>query len=165
MSVSREWYLLQTKARREAVARENLERQGYLTWLPRLRVRRPRSERIEPLFPGYLFVQLSPDVDNFGPIRSTVGVLRLIRFGAAYARVPDAWIDELKAHASAEDVCEVMQKALVPGDSVEIIEGALAGYEAVVAELRGRDRVALLLKVAGRHVALVARSDAVQRLT
>ena len=130
MTVSREWYLLQTKGRREAVVRENLERQGYVTWLPRPRVRRPRSERTEPLFPGYLFVRLSPEVDNFGPIRSTIGVLRL-----------------------------------VPGDSVEIIEGALAGYEAVVPRLRGRDRVALLLKVAGRHVALVARSDAVQRIT
>ena len=114
MTVSREWYLLQTKARREAVARENLERQGYVTWLPRLRVRRPRSERIESLFPGYRFVRLSPEVDNFGPIRSTIGVPRLVRFGAAYARVPDAWVDELKSHASADDVCEVRQKALAP---------------------------------------------------
>ena len=133
--------------------------------MPRLRVRGPRSERIESLFPGYLFVRLSPEVDNFGPIRSTVRALRPIRFGAAYARVPDAWVDELKLHASADDVCEVRQKALVPSDSVEIIESALAGYEAVVAEPRGRDRVTLLLKVAGRHVALVARSDAVQHVT
>jgi transcription antitermination factor NusG len=58
-----------------------------------------------------------------------------------------------------------MQKSLVPGDNVEILDGALAGYEAVVTELRGRDRVALMLRIAGRHVALVAPSAAVQRVT
>ena len=156
MTVSPEWYLLQTKARQESLARDNLERQRYRSWLPRLRVRRPRSERIEPLFPGYLFVQLSPDVDDFGPIRSTVGVLRLVKFSAAYARVPNAWVNDLRSRANADDVCDMPHKPIAPGDNVEIVDGALAGYEAVVAELRGRDRVALLLKVAGRHVALVA---------
>ena len=165
MTTSPEWYLVQTKARRESLARENLERQHYRIWLPRLRVRRPRSERVEPLFPGYLFIRLSPDVDDFGPIRSTLGVLRLVKFGAAYARVPDAWVDELRSHATTDDVCKVMQRPLVPGDKVEIVDGALAGYEAMVTELRGRDRVALMLKVAGKHVALVAPSDAVQRVT
>lgn len=165
MKRSPEWYLVQTKARRESLARENLDRQSYQTWLPRFRVRRPRSERIEPLFPGYLFVRLSPDVDDFGPIRSTLGVLRLIKFGATYARVPETWVDELRSRADADDVCEVLQKSLALGDNVEILDGALAGYEAVVTELRGRDRVALMLKVAGKHVALVAPSDAVQRVT
>ncbi len=165
MTGSPEWYLVQTKARRESLAHENLSRQNYVSWLPRLRVRRPRSDRIEPMFPGYLFIRLRPDSDDFGPIRSTLGVLRLVKFGASYARVPDAWVDELRSRASADDVCEMMLKPFVSGDRVEIVEGALAGYEAVVTALRGRDRVALMLQVAGNHVALVAPSDAVQRVT
>ena len=34
------WYLIYTKPRRERAALENLERQGYQAYLPRVRVRR-----------------------------------------------------------------------------------------------------------------------------
>ena len=164
MTASPEWYLVQTKARQESLARKNLERQGYVAWLPRLRVRRPRSVRVESMFPGYMFIRLSPDVDGFGPIRSTIGVLRLVKFGAAYARLPDSWVDEIRSRANTEGVCEMVEKPPAPGDRVEIVDGALAGYEAIMIEFRGRDRVALLLKVAGGHVSLVAPSSSVHRV-
>ena len=99
MTVSREWYLAQTKVRQESVARQNLERQRYIVWLPQVYVSKARRECIEALFPGYLFIRLSPDTDDFGPIRSTVGVLRLVKFGTTFARVSDSWVDEIRAGA------------------------------------------------------------------
>ena len=164
MTSTPEWYVLQTKARRETTALANLERQGYRSWLPKQRVTTCRRTRIVPLFPGYLFVRLSPDVDNFAPIRSTFGVLRLVRFGDAYARVPDEMVDELCAHADEHGVCEAVERSLEPGDRVEIIEGAMAGYAAMVARFQGRDRVALLLDVSGRHVALLTSRESIQRV-
>ena len=150
------WYLAQTKARQERAAEDNLVRQGYATWLPWLRIRRRRGTRIEPMFPGYVFIQLCPERDDFGPIRSTISILKLVQFGHNYARVPDALVAALKAREDAGGVCDAVAPVLTPGTRVEIISGALAGYEAVVSGLRGRERVALLLDIADRHLAIVA---------
>lgn len=164
MSTAPEWHLVQTKARQEALAREHLERQGYRTWLPRLRLRTRRGPRVEPMFPGYLCVRLCPDVDDFGPVRSTVGVLRLVRFGGVFARIPDDMVAEIDARAAADGVCEPPERPLEPGDRVEIVDGALAGYAAVVASVRRSDRIALLLDIAGRHVSVVASRNALEAL-
>lgn len=164
MTVSREWYLAQTKVRQESVARQNLERQRYIVWLPQVYVWKARSECIEALFPGYLFIRLSPDTDDFGPIRSTVGVLRLVKFGTTFARVPDSWVGQIRAEADRNGVCKKVGEAFTPGDHVEIVGGVLTGYRALVTEYRGKARVALLLKVAGRHVSLVAPKVSIARV-
>ena len=87
------WYLIYSKPQQERVARENLERQGYRSYLPLIRNRRRRRGKymsiVEPMFPRYLFVHLSDETDNWGPIRSTIGVANLVRFGMLAARVPD----------------------------------------------------------------------------
>ena len=54
MSSKRSWYLIFTKPRQESLARENLERQGFVTYLPRAQRSRRRNGRyiksIEPFF-------------------------------------------------------------------------------------------------------------------
>ncbi len=90
----RAWYLVYSKPQQERVALENLERQGFTAYLPLVRARRRRQTRvvhvIEPMFPRYLFVNLSDLTDDWGPIRSTIGVSNLVRFGNEAARAPAA---------------------------------------------------------------------------
>lgn len=152
------WYLVQTKPRQEQTARTNLARQGYETFLPLLRrqARRPgrAAARLEPLFPRYLFVHLEPEKDDFAPIRSTLGVTQLVRFGAAYAHVPDALIAELRARGGPAGIAELPAPEFRSGDRVRIVEGPLAGYEGIFGAARGRDRVTLLLEIASRQVAI-----------
>ena len=82
------WYLIHTKPRQEHIALTNLERQGYTCYLPLLRVekiRRRKAEVVsEPMFARYLFVRLSTsdNAPSWAPIRSTLGVSQLVRFGA-----------------------------------------------------------------------------------
>lgn len=159
-----EWYLLQTKARQEQVAAQNLERQNYCVCLPQLRLHRRGKVRIEPMFPGYVFVRLNSTVDNFAPIRSTFGVLRLVRFADVYARVPDQFVDNLRRQTDSDGVCDFDARSLRPGDRVEITDGAFAGYRAVVAQVHKRDRIALLFEVAGKHIAIVTPGHVVQNL-
>ena len=101
-AVLRHWFLIYSKPQQERVAVQNLERQGYETYLPMLRRSRRRQgkkfETVEPLFPRYLFVNLSEELDDWGPIRSTRGVSRMIRFGNEAARVPDEFVDEGVEH-------------------------------------------------------------------
>ena len=145
------WYLVYSKPQQERVALENLERQGYPSYLPLIRNRKRRSGRyvslIEPMFPRYLFVHLSDETDNWSPIRSTIGVANLVRFGMRAAQVPDFLIETMRER-EVDGVQALACPELKPGDHVRIVDGVLAGYEAIFQAKTGKERVVLLLQLA-----------------
>jgi len=153
------WYLVYCKPRGEATAKRNLERQGYETYLPLARQLRKREGRraavIGPMFPRYLFIHLSTETDNWGPIRSTLGVVSVVRFGHAPAMVPDPLIDALKGREDEGGVQVLPSDNYARGTRVRITEGSLAGYEAVFVARTGRERVQILLEVLGRKTRAV----------
>jgi len=152
------WYLIYSKPQQERLAYENLERQGYHSYLPLIRNRRRRQGRyvaiVEPMFPRYLFVNLSDETDNWGPIRSTIGVANLVRFGMRAARVPDNLITMMQSRDS-EGIQTMQPPELKPGDPVRIVEGVMAGYEAIFQARTGKERVLLLLKFAQDRTARI----------
>jgi transcriptional antiterminator RfaH len=152
------WYLLYSKPQRERLALENLERQGYPSYLPLIKNRKRRKGRyvsvIEPMFPRYLFVHLSDTTDNWGPIRSTIGVANLVRFGMQAARVPDSLIEIMNAREE-DGVQTLAPPDFRPGDQVRIVEGVMAGYEALFQARTGNERVVLLLQLAQDRTARV----------
>ena len=126
------WYVVATKTREEETARVNLERQGYIVFLPKLSLKKRRKGHwrvvTESLFPGYLFVALKLGEDDPAPIRSTVGCIGLVRFAHAYTPVPGELIESLQAAAlEADDV----KAPFEPGDKVHFVSGPFAGIEAV----------------------------------
>ena len=151
---ARSWYLVYCKPRQEAVARENLARQGYETYLPRLHEARRRQGKrvtlVAPMFPRYLFIHLNSQSDNWAPIRSTLGVVSVVRFGRDAARVPDDLVAALKSREDEQGVQILPTEDYRPGSRVRIIQGSFAGYEGVFQAATGRDRVTVLLDVLGR---------------
>lgn len=144
---TRDWYLVQCKPQETTRAQEHLCNQGYETFLPlieqeRIR-RRKRVKVIEPLFPGYLFIHLDAVADNWQPIRSTRGVLRLVSFGGLPLPVGDGLIAAIKQR------CDTVQTktALEKGDSVRIVEGAFSNLEAIFDSFDGEERVVILLNL------------------
>lgn len=87
-----QWYTVQSKPRQEAVAAEHLLRQGYETYLPQIRLKKHRRKQwvdvTEPLFLRYLFIKVDADQQSLAPVRSTVGVAGLVRFGHLLRPVP-----------------------------------------------------------------------------
>lgn len=148
------WYLLFSKPRQERIALANLQRQGYPSYLPLIRNRRKRYGRyshvIEPMFPRYLFIHLNDETDDWGPIRSTIGVVKLVRFGDRAGRVPDDLVATLQAREGDKGYFEPVLPQLRAGDSVRICEGPMSGYEGIFHCRSGRQRVILLLEIAGR---------------
>ncbi len=158
------WYLVYTKPQQESVALMNLERQGYEAYLPRVLNRRRRRGRyvklIESMFPRYLFMHLSDETDNWGPIRSTVGVSNLVRFGMQPARVPDNLIDALRTREDGDGLQQIAYREPQPGDRIRIVEGLMAGYEAIFEAHSGKERVSLLLEIANTRARVqVSRHD------
>ncbi len=96
------WYLIQAKPKSEQLAKENLERQGYKKRISRLSLVEGNGtvKELRPMFSRYLFIYLSEQADDWGSIRSTVGVSFLVRFGLSSAKVPKEFIDELILNAN-----------------------------------------------------------------
>ena len=105
---------------------------------------------IEPIFPRYLFIRLNDETDNWGPIRSTKGVVNLVRFGGYPARVPENLVTALRDREDQTGAQMLPEPELEDGDRVRIVEGLLAGYEAIFQARTGKERVRLLLDVAGQ---------------
>ncbi len=139
------WFLIQSKPRNEARALENLLRQGYETYLPLIEVERLQRGKLlkkeEPLFPRYLFLHLAAGADNWGPIRSTLGVAGMVRFGQTYAAVPDLVIDGIR-----ERTREIKETLFAPGDAVQVVSGPLVGLEGVFEIADGEQRSFVLLE-------------------
>ena len=163
----RSWYLIYAKPRQEQVAYNNLERQGYVSYLPKMTIRRRRAneykEIIEPMFPRYLFISLCADVDNWMPVRSTRGVASLVRFGGYPAKVPDKLIEFIKQKENKYKHVGEAVEALKPGDKVRILDGAWDGYEAIFEVKSSKERVTLLLDILGSTTRIEVPRELIER--
>lgn len=145
------WYLVHTKPRQEQRALLNLTQQGYECYLPLLATEKLRQGVVkmvqEPLFSRYLFTRLDTGLagKSWGPIRSTIGVCRLVTFGVEPAKVQDSLIDLLRAqHDSAH---HEPARLFRPGDSVQIKDGPFAGLQAIYQMADGENRAMVLIEI------------------
>ncbi|WP_310626185.1 transcription/translation regulatory transformer protein RfaH [Limnohabitans sp.] len=143
------WYVVHTKPRQEVRALENLQDQGFTCFLPTMQVQKLRSQRVqavtEPMFSRYLFIQLDDQTQNWGPIRSTLGVSKLVSFGSQPAKVPSEFIAFLK-----EAPPETLARMFAPGDSVQVASGPLQGLEGKYIAHDGETRSFVLVELLGQ---------------
>jgi transcriptional antiterminator RfaH len=154
------WYLVHTKARQEDTAITNLQRQNFRCYMPLLhleKVRRGKSVVVaEPMFPSYVFVQLDTS-DNikgqsWSPIRSTLGVRDLVKFGGHPAKVE---ADLITALHEREQLQQSNPQALfAPGDKVVVTDGPFAGIEAIYQTADAEQRSMILLSMLNKPVAM-----------
>lgn len=161
------WYLVHTKPRQEKVAEYNLERQGYEVYLPLTQQPKRRNGHwtsvIEPLFPRYLFVRLQLGLEDFYPIRSTIGVRNLVRFAEEPAIVPDEIIVTLRHAADrATTLHRPHSKPFKQGDNVLIEEGPFAGLEGIFWVEKSQERVVILLEILGQRRHLTIKADSLK---
>ncbi len=150
------WYAVYSKPRQEAVAAENLDRQGFTTWLPLIRRAQRRKGRwvdlTEPLFPRYLFLRVDVGRQDMAPIRSTRGVSGLVRMGGVPAVVPDAVVEGLLgAMEQTGGVYEAPRKPLHRGDRVRVLDGPFEGVQGIFQAENGSERVVVLLDLIGQQ--------------
>ena len=108
-----EWYAVQTKPHKEFVALKNYQNQGFSGYLPMVlktvRHARKKQEVIRPFFPGYLFLHLSSEEQDWPAISSTIGSLCPVKFGDRYPVVPDEIVEGLKARENDEGFISLLE--------------------------------------------------------
>ncbi|MFN3523660.1 MAG: transcription termination/antitermination protein NusG [Phenylobacterium sp.] len=149
------WYLVHAKTGREAAAEAQLRRQDFTTFLPlslrTVRHARKIETRAGAYFPGYLFVELDLERDRWRAVNSTIGVVRLVMARERPLPAPRGLVEALKAQADARGLLD-LSRGLGPGDAVSVLAGPFAGQFGVIDQLRGPDRVRVLLDLMNREL-------------
>ena len=148
------WYVVHTKVRQEQTACENLARQGYAVYFPKIRqLKRSRGRQQahqEPLFPRYLFVQPAAATQSIAPVRSTLGVSTLVRFGQEPAVMRAETLHtihefEARRNAASDEAISPFQ----PGVRIHIADGPLAGMEGLISDV-SHERIIVLMQLLGQ---------------
>lgn len=155
------WIVATTHPHSEAIAREHLDRQGFAVYCPMLRKRRSHARRVDtvlrPMFPGYIFVNLTGSTPTWRPIQSTTGIRSIVRFGDEPATLDSTFIAALQSRE--EDGAIIRPPTpFVVGQQVQIEGGPLDGLLARILTLNDRERITVLLDVMNRGVKTVVDS-------
>lgn len=145
------WYAMQSKSNKEDALYQQLQSQGVEVFYPRIRVHpvNPRSKKIKPYFPGYMFVHVDIQEVGVSTLQWMPFARGMVAFDQEPATVPDALIQAIRKRVQEVDQAggEVFD-GLHKGDTVLIHDGPFAGYEAIFdLRLPGSERVRVLIKL------------------
>lgn len=163
------WYALRSKSRKEDAVWRQVMSLGYEVYYPCLRVHpvNPRSRKILPYFPGYLFVQADLDQVGISVFQWMPHTIGLVNFGGEPSIVPENLILAIQKRVDEiNDAGGEIFDGLKPGDAVSISSGPFQGYEAIFdARLPGSERVRVLLEFLGnkRKVPIVLDASQIER--
>jgi len=151
------WYAIQANRHEERRVVHHLALKAIPSFLPFIEVVRRygkrRVARVEPLFPGYLFVQLAPREANPGSwyaVRWAPGVRRILGTADVPVPVPDDVIATIQARMKDFGFVRPGSR-FVNGSRVRFRHGPLAGLEAIFAGPVSRQgRVRVLLELLGQ---------------
>ena len=139
------WYALQHKPSQGDRALTHLQNQDIDCFYPKITVEKikggKRTQKLEPLFPGYLFVNLEQADPVWAKLRSTRGILRIVSFANKPATIPDDVIQHI--NDSLHTVAEF--GGIKPGQAVELEEGPLKGINAIFQAYDGEERAIVLI--------------------
>ena len=155
LSKARGWAVVNTHPHREHIALQHLERQDYFAYCPLVRRRRSHARRVSdvlrPMFPGYVFVKLSENMQIWRPLGSTIGVRSVVRCGDKMSLLDDAFVKSLKAREIDGAICRPETPYQV-GQQVKMSGGAFDGLVATIIDMHERDRLTVLMDLLNRPV-------------
>ena len=148
------WYAIRTRPHSEHLAAASLEREGFKLFFPRVRTPRlPVGYTDIALFPGYLFLQCSPERKGWLSARRFPGVSGWVRFGVAIPSVPDEVIESLARRVAMINQGGGLWTRFKPGEKVRVVSGAMDNLAEVIEEPESpQSRVKVLLEFLGRLV-------------
>ena len=143
---------------------ENLERQHFVAYCPMVRKRLRHARRVyeglRPLFPGYVFVEVNPSLQQWRSLLSTYGVRSVVRCGEQLTFVEGAFIDSLKSR-EVEDAIVRPANPYQVGQQVRMTGSALDGLVATIIEMDEKERLVVLLELLNRSVRVTLDASAV----
>ena len=154
-AVQTSWFAIKVRSRSENAVGSLLRGKTYETFLPTYQECRHYSDRIKkldsPLFPGYLFCRLDPELRL--PVLKTPGVDYILGGSKVPEPVPDQEIDALRKLVESGAPAHPWPYLRV-GNKVTIGYGSFAGVEGLVVREKGMERLVLSVTLLQRSIAV-----------
>jgi transcriptional antiterminator RfaH len=140
------WYAVQHKPAQGDRAVAHLQNQDIACFYPKITVEKiksgKRTKKLEPLFHGYLFVNLEQTDPMWAKLRSTRGIIRVVSFANKPVAIQDEVIQHIKM--GLDTVTE--QGGIKPGQTVELEDGPFRGISAIFQAYDGEERAIVLIR-------------------
>ena len=153
-SLDKKWFIAQIKPNSYHSAIQNLERQGFETFLPKMEITQRQKNKFVVknvyVFPGYMFVSFDPHIITWTKINSTYGVSRVLAFNKKPSEISSDLILELKIRYGINSNPTQKEK-LQKGDSIKFTKGPFTDLIAKVESVDEKNRIWILLEAMGGH--------------
>lgn len=152
--MTRKWYVLRTRPRSEHLVANELDRNGFNSFCPRVKTPRPDAcDIFSPLFPGYLFLQIDMPADGASLTRDRPGILGWLRFGDTIPSVPDEVVANIRRRVQEINNDGGLWRRFRQGDRVRVISGKLESLAEVLEEtVTVHGHVRVMLDFMGRMI-------------
>jgi transcription antitermination factor NusG len=160
----RSWFAVFTVPQNEQSTARHLEMLRIEFFLPTyatVRVWRNRQRKMimQPLFPNYLFVHISPR--ERGRVLGSPGVLQIVGTRQHPLPLDNSEIDFLKAYCRMKRIEPFRE--LVVGEPVRIRSGALKGCKGVLVRRNSNLRFVLTLEMINQNAAIEVDANDLER--
>ena len=148
------WCIAQIKPNSYCYAIQNLERQGFETFLPKIKITQRKENKFVVknvyVFPGYMFVCFDPHTISWTKINSTYGVSKILTFSNKPAEISSDLILELKNRYEINS--NLMSKEnLRKGDCIKFFSGPFTDLIGKIESIDENKRIWVLLEAMGGH--------------
>lgn len=151
-SFGKKWYIAQVKPNSYHSATQNLERQGFETFIPKMQITERQENKFlfknVYVFPGYVFVCFDPHIITWTKINSTYGVSKILAFNNKPSEISSDLIIELKRRYEIKSNSSRKEK-LQKGDYIKFYVGPFADLIAKVESVDESNRIWVLLEAMG----------------
>ena len=125
------WYVAKSKPQKEAFLHATLSELGVDVFFPRIYSRRQGHQRLEALFPTYLFCRFDVSSPDWPAIRWAPGLNYFLATDGNPSRVPDDMVQYIHHRVEDWNGVGLVAKDLGPGDVVKVANGPFAGIEGI----------------------------------
>ncbi|MBP6909026.1 MAG: hypothetical protein KBC18_01235 [Candidatus Saccharicenans sp.] len=155
------WYVVNTKPRKESQVESILTQAGFTVYLPRY----SQDSTIKPFFPGYLFLKFNYPKE-YQKIVFTRGVNKIVGNGQTPVPMGPEIINCLRSREK-NGLIELMKygENPGPGDEILVMEGPLKGLKGVFSrELSDGQRVMILLNYVSYQGSLLIKKNKIKKI-
>lgn len=161
------WYAVFCKPRKEVQVASYFDQHKVEVYLPMMRVKpvNPRSAHERPFFQRYLFIRADLYATGFNLLNFVPGAVGLVHMGGVPVAIEDEFMMELRDRIrSYRPPSEKPKAPFEAGETVRIVEGPFAGYEAIFDQhLSADERVQVLIKWMGHQRKLKVKAGDIRK--
>jgi transcriptional antiterminator NusG len=157
------WFALYVRSRHEFTTQSELNNKGICAYVPAIKKMRQWSDRkknvIFPLFPGYVFVQIIPNPEEYLRALRTRGAVKLLSYQPEKpASIPDEEIESLRILLNSGQEINIFPH-LKEGERVRIKGGPLRGAEGLLDSKENQYEFIVNIELLGRSVTVKVFGD------